>query len=157
MKKCRDCHQIKPFEEFYKKVLPCKECFNSKRRRSCVCKFCKKTYKPEKKGRGRFCSLSCRFFSKVKKDANEKGCWEWQGGKIAKRYGGIQMGATINELAHRVSYLMHKGEVPEHLEVCHHCDNGFCVNPDHLFLGTHTENMQDASRKKRWSKKPNDL
>lgn len=86
----------------------------------------------------------------------ETGCWEWQLSKDSGGYGRlkVQMGARDKfrfDGAHRYAYSVFKGEIPSGLEVCHSCDNRCCVNPEHLWLGTHQQNMQDMHRKGRWS------
>ena len=77
------------------------------------------------------------------------GCWIWTGGRQRRnRYGTFGVDGRML-LAHRVSYTIHKGEIPCGLHVLHKCDVPYCVNPDHLFVGTHWDNMADKERKGR--------
>lgn len=88
-----------------------------------------------------------RFFEKVKRGDD---CWEWTAKKNNKGYG--MFGGRVVEgfsLAHRVSYEFAYGPIPKGKWVLHNCDNRGCVNPEHLFLGTHTDNMRDMHSKGR--------
>jgi hypothetical protein len=89
--------------------------------------------------------IKVRFEQKVSK-GNE--CWEWTANKNNKGYGQIFFNKRL-ELAHRVSWILYIGEIPIGMCVLHRCDNPGCVNPAHLFLGTHTENMLDCKNKGR--------
>ena len=85
-----------------------------------------------------------RFWSKVE---ISNGCWEWHG-RIARRYGGFWL-RDAQQQAHRVAYHNFIGPVPNDQLVCHHCDNPICVRPDHLFLGTNSDNRVDCIHKQR--------
>ena len=82
-----------------------------------------------------------------------EGCWMWTGAKGKRGYGLV--GNMYERNAHRVSYNIHIGVIPPSMEICHTCDNPECTNPEHLFLGTRKDNIQDMLSKGRYaSKKP---
>ncbi len=140
-----------------------------------ACELCGKPFwaypSQIKLGQGRFCSRSCgsknkarpaaeRFWERVEKGAGEDDCWLWTGcrtrgsAKCAQEYGVIGIGGDTNTTgkligAHRLSWELHHGPIPENLGVLHKCDTPLCVRPDHLFLGTQVDNNDDKVQKKR--------
>ena len=80
-------------------------------------------------------------------------CWMWKGGTFGNGYGYLKVKGT-SCLAHRVSYELHKGEIPEGMVVRHTCDVPLCINPSHLLLGTQSDNMRDKVLRGRTSTRP---
>lgn len=78
------------------------------------------------------------------------GCWEWTRYIRPAGYGMVGIPGQYRTIdAHRASWMVHRGPIPDGLFVCHTCDNRKCINPDHLWLGTHQDNIDDMVRKGR--------
>lgn len=96
-------------------------------------------------------SLEERFWQRVDKRAPDE-CWEWIAGRTKAGYGYITAGPRGSQrhvYAHRLSYELAHGPIPDGKHVCHRCDNPPCCNPAHLRLGTHADNMADMKAKGR--------
>jgi hypothetical protein len=117
-------------------------------------------------GKGKFCSKRCvyscrpkiplviRFGKYAAGRPTDSGCVLWTGALNAAGYGTIGRGAVHEGkiLAHRLAWELINGPIPDGLEICHDCpggDNPRCVNPDHMFLGTHLDNVADCFAKGR--------
>jgi hypothetical protein len=87
-----------------------------------------------------------RFWAKVE---ILDGCWLWTASRFRNGYGRFNISYGWAAGAHVVSYALTNGTIPTGMSVCHHCDNPPCVRPDHLFLGTTTDNWNDAVAKGR--------
>lgn len=141
------------------------------------CEYCHKEFKPrDKRQVGRFCSPLCNRKVLRKKQLEDhkeyllneteeqkrqwlkehyekfvikknNDCWEWTGNKV-NGYANFNHRGTIMK-AHRVSWILHNGVIPESMFVLHKCDIRHCTNPQHLFLGNQTDNMKDMAFKGR--------
>jgi len=91
--------------------------------------------------RSRYAPAIERFLARIEIDP-ETGCWNWTGYKRGGR--GILNIGGVTTYAYRFSYEHFVGEIPDGALICHHCDNGACNNPDHLYAGDHSSNLRDA-------------
>jgi hypothetical protein len=96
--------------------------------------------------------LRDRFMRNVEM-LTETGCWIWVGSLRGEGYGAFEVNGR-GEQAHRISWQMHRGEIPEGANLLHRCDIRCCVNPDHLSIGSQRDNVIDMYRKGRWRRRP---
>jgi hypothetical protein len=127
-----------------------------------ACENCGEPFRvfPTTMNKRRFCSAECsaryrteheveRFWSHVRKGP---GCWEWTGGRNDWGYGTFaKYRDRSSPLAHRYSFVLANGPIPDGLLVLHRCDNPCCVNPEHLYAGTNQDNMNDREERGRGS------
>lgn len=120
-----------------------------------ACVHCGQLFQPLNDAK-KYCSKRCygdaktrpipmRFWPHVQKSDT---CWEWTAGRNEHGYGRLYYKGKMT-LAHRVSWELHNGSVPDGKFVLHHCDNPPCVNPAHLWIGDHTDNARDMAAKGR--------
>lgn len=98
-------------------------------------------------------SRESRFWSKVRKTLT---CWIWEGSRNPAGYGHLRSSDRL-EKAHRISWEIHFGSIPDGMAVLHRCDNPPCVAPFHLWLGTQKDNAADRQAKGRQNRRPGDL
>lgn len=130
-----------------------------------TCPVCQKQFSLYD-SRKKYCSKSCYYKTKTKRkdipyqfelmkkhmekrtEKKDNGCWEWIGHILKGGYGQTHFCGKMMR-AHRASWLIHNGEIPKEMIVCHSCDNKKCINPSHLFIGTHLDNNKDMMKKGR--------
>ncbi|WP_219097759.1 HNH endonuclease signature motif containing protein [Pseudomonas sp. UMAB-40] len=137
--------------------------------RTRICRTCSGVFTEARKDsnaqweRREFCSIPCNnssihritsIFERLEKyQIKTEGCWGWSGATDDEGYGVLsprdKKTSASPEKAHRVSFEMSFGPVPDGLLVCHSCDNTSCTKPEHLFAGTQKDNMVDCSTKNR--------
>jgi len=143
-KSCRSFHVTKAAKGDPKKIAYQKEYHErTKQVEKYPCKTCSELC--IKKYEFAFCSDKCRLMNYVDK---KNDCWIWIGNKDISGYGITNIGSKKYR-AHRAFYEIFKGSLEDNMLICHSCDTPSCVNPDHLWLGTHQDNMDDMRIKGR--------
>jgi len=169
MRTCPKCKICKEDSDFWRTCSYCKSCQKehwrnriNKNKRAYAenrkdirfknnarpCKKCGDLFIGKKRS---YCCTKCNFSDQVLKSQNK--CWEWNGLKNKSGYGYLTEYETSKRIfAHRYSYRIFKGIIPDNIHVLHRCDNPGCCSPFHLFLGTDKDNMSDCKKKGRTAK-----
>jgi hypothetical protein len=145
---CNPLHKKNSMRTYFEKKCPiCTKIYMTidKRRKNCSFSCNGKSIWANKRkwrdlsSQEQFEYMKNSFYKKIIK---KEGCWDWSVGRTGSGYGVIYLGRN-QKLIHRVSWLIHHGEIPKELWVLHKCDNPICSNPDHLYLGTPQQNTND--------------
>lgn len=140
----------------------CSKVCQAKRNIDIECIFCHKKFKEYKSNiyRGRkYCSKKCylsdsistleKFFKNISNENHINNCWIWTANKDKDGYGIIYVNKNVR--SHRYSWILHNGKIPDKRMICHKCDTPSCVNPKHLYAGTHADNADDRKNKGKYS------
>lgn len=141
-KYCSGCGETKPTDDFYP----------DSRKLGRALHRCKSCIKRERSHGGVLPAISSidaeGFWAKVDRSGGSDACWPWLRAIDGAGYGAVRINYKLYK-AHRLSWILTHGELPDGMHVCHHCDNPPCANPAHLFLGTPLDNMRDREQKGR--------
>lgn len=148
---CTKCSAVFTDDNKLKGRNECRDCANKWRNqwnkdigktKPCACDNCGKLFFRHQRMIS-WCSDTCYILSHIQKTEDRDSCWIWKGYIGNDGYGV----SKYNRKAHRISYEIFKGEIPEKIFVCHTCDIKSCVAPHHLFLGTTQDNIIDMYKK----------
>ncbi len=146
MKQCTGCKKIKPFTEF--RSIKRKTTRDANYTSKCfICSRINNEKIRRKKGIPKRLTYKNRFYSMALLP-NENGCMIWIGLKDKHGYG-LVMGRVKYTFAHRVAYMIFKGNIPANMGILHSCDNTSCVNPSHLRAGNQQDNVNDMIKRNR--------
>jgi len=109
--------------------------------KTAACDHCGECYVPETPKTSNFCCLDCRFWAKVKVPEDKSECWEWKGSKSTDGSGRFSV-KGVSLPAYRIAYKLSNGDIRAGQCVLHQCKRLSCVNPGHLFLGTHKDKYE---------------
>jgi len=146
MKRCTTCHAYKPLTEYHNNT-------HSQDGKGWVCKSCQSAYakayhqKIKQFGKSPQLSTEERFWSKIEKNSSNL-CWPWLASKDNFGYGLFNINHKCIR-SHRMAWELTYGIITDQQCILHHCDNPSCCRPDHLFLGTRTDNSKDKTMKGR--------